>query len=141
MQTNFISEYFNADHRRLDIIFDRFKSKLESEPALCDFNAFSMGLLKHIEWEETLLFPKFEVKTGMINQGPTMVMKKEHHLLKMILKAIRENIDNQSAWEYIEELENVIKNHNHKEENILYPEIDRLLSDEEKASIAIELGV
>ena len=142
MTNQFISNYFNADHQRLDLIFCKFKSKLKNQqPATANFNAFKAGLLRHIEWEERLLFPKFELKTGMINQGPTVVMKNEHHLLKMILRAIDENINNPSVWEFIEELEEVINNHNQKEEMILYPEIDNLFNEEEKADIAIELSV
>lgn len=136
-----ITEYFETDHRRLDAIFDGFQTALkdgEWEKALRHIHEFNLGLRRHIKAEEEVLFPMFEEKTGMTEAGPTFVMKTEHKDIKETLDKLVASTDSRdakttsSAASY---LLNVLGNHNMKEEHILYPESDALLSDTERPMV------
>ena len=136
-----ITDYLQTDHRRLDGIMESFQGALRAErweDALSDFREFVLGLRRHIRIEEEILFPVFEEKTGMIDAGPTFVMKMEHkeinELLDRTLSATGGH-DNAAASEAAGALINILMDHNMKEEHILYPESDAFISDTERAQI------
>ena len=74
------------DHDRLDDLFNKYKDLKNSDPNKAEemFSEFKSGLEKHILWEEDILFPLFEKKTGMYEGGPTAVMRLEHKNIKSI---------------------------------------------------------
>jgi iron-sulfur cluster repair protein YtfE (RIC family) len=127
----------SVDHDRLDGIFEGFK-KLKQDDidgAKTLFLDFKAGLEQHIVWEEDILFPIFEEGTGMHDTGPTAVMRMEHRQIRSFLEEIGEKaLDGE--FEEIDEAEigllEVLGAHNQKEENILYPAIDSLTSEQEK---------
>ncbi|CAG1065333.1 Iron-sulfur cluster repair protein YtfE [uncultured bacterium] len=136
-----ITDYLQTDHRRLDGIMERFQDALRGErweEALSGFKEFVLGLRKHIRIEEEILFPVFEEKTGMIDAGPTFVMKMEHkeinELLDRILAATAGH-DGKTASEAAGALISILMDHNMKEEHILYPESDAFITDAERAQI------
>ncbi|TAN60013.1 DUF2249 domain-containing protein [bacterium] len=136
-----VTDYFETDHRRLDAIFARFKAFANEQKwnaAAGAFSEFSLGLKRHIKAEEEILFPAFEQKTGMIDSGPTFVMKMEHkdikELLDKILSAARSS-DEATATSASNGLLNLLGDHNMKEEHILYPESDSFLDDSERAQV------
>jgi len=135
-----ILEFMSVDHDRLDDIFEGFK-KLEADDidgARTSFLDFKTGLLRHIAWEEDILFPIFEQETGMRDAGPTAVMRMEHGHIKKYLDEIAEKIL-AGELEGIDEVKTglleVLGSHNQKEENILYPAIDSLTSEHEKEKV------
>ncbi|MBI4060418.1 MAG: hemerythrin domain-containing protein [Elusimicrobia bacterium] len=121
-------KHFAADHDRLDALFTEFQALKRANPAAAKekFKGFLKGLTRHIVWEEDVLFPAFEEKTGMRDSGPTAVMRAEHREIKGHLDAIHEKVrvadPDSDASENA--LLSVLKNHNMKEEQILYPAID-----------------
>ena len=132
-----ILEFMNADHDRLDNTFEEFKSlkKDDIETAKTLFCDFKTRLQTHIIWEEDILFPLFERATGMHDTGPTAVMRTEHRHIENFLEEIGEKI-HVGDVEGIDAAETglleVLGSHNQKEENILYPAIDNLTSEQEK---------
>jgi len=124
------------DHDRLDALFNEFTKtrNTDENKAKRLFHEFKTGLQRHIVWEEEILFPLFEAKTGMRDAGPTAVMKMEHKKIKGFLEEIHAVMVNGNVR--ITTLENelfkVLTEHNNKEENILYPWIDDFASEEEK---------
>jgi len=100
------------------------------------FKEFKFGLQRHIVWEEQILFPLFERKTGMTQGGPTAVMRTEHRLIGDRLEAIHQKVRAQDPDCDREEeaLLEVLSSHNQKEENVLYPALDRFLSAAEVAT-------
>lgn len=132
-----IFEFMSTDHDRLDNIFEEFKNlkKNDISAARRLFLDFKAGLQAHIVWEEDILFPIFERGTGMHDTGPTAVMRMEHRHIKKFLEEIGEKVL-AGEVEGIEEAEigllEVLGAHNQKEENILYPAIDNLTSEQEK---------
>lgn len=132
-----VQSFMGEDHDRLDNLFREYGSQKQTDinKAKSSFHAFKTGLQKHIVWEEEILFPIFEKKTGMYNSGPTAVMRMEHRQIKDYLEQIHDKISADEINE-ITELEKalleVLTEHNFKEESILYPWIDSSVSEEEK---------
>jgi len=121
------------DHDRLEEIFRGFRNAkvadLEKGRAL--FAEFKEGLERHIFWEEEILFPLFESRTGMRDVGPTAVMRTEHQTIKEILRKIDDSLAarNVRTEELEKELLEVLGAHNDKEEHILYPWIDNTVTE------------
>ena len=133
-----INDHYTEDHDRLDQLFVRFQTLKASDrqEAAASFDKFHAGLEQHIVWEEEILFPSFESKFGGVS-GPTEVMRWEHRQIRGFLGAISKKLT-QEDWDTAQEesaLLSVLSAHNHKEENILYPTIDQVTGDEERAEI------
>ena len=92
--TGTISGYFRHDHDRLDTLLQSFQSLKRQNFAKAKeaFTQLKSGLERHIRWEEELLFPLWEEKTGMSDEGPTFVMRHEHRRIEEQLQAIDRNI-------------------------------------------------
>ncbi len=136
-----ITEYFQSDHRRLDGIMDRFQDAYKTgrwEEASRDFREFNLGLRRHIQVEEEVLFPAFEEKTGMHDAGPTFVMRMEHTEIRGLLDRTLGATDSKNGSQIAESthaLTNILGDHNMKEEHILYPESDGIFSDHERIQV------
>jgi len=137
LQTLTIQESFSGDHDRLDECFRNFRAWKRSDfRRACDaFKEFEQGLQRHIVWEEHILFPLFEDKTGMRDCGPTAVMRDEHRRIRAYLDAIHDKVRIGSPDSDVDEqqLVELLTAHNEKEERVLYPALDRLLSEAERA--------
>ncbi len=133
-----VTDYLQEDHRRLDHIFNSFQEAFKEDrwdDALAHFKEFDLGLRRHIQAEEEVLFPLFEEKTGMVDAGPTFVMRMEHTDIRDFLEKIMnatEAEDREAAARATDMLVNTLADHNMKEEQILYPESDSFLTPEER---------
>jgi regulator of cell morphogenesis and NO signaling len=137
MNASAVQTSFAQDHDRLDQLLDTYRrlKRVDFARAKQAFREFKFGLQRHIISEEQIFFPLFEDKTGMRDHGPTVVMRAEHREIGRRLEALHDKVrrhDLDSDREE-EDLLQTLAAHNHKEENVLYPAIDRLSSDEEKA--------
>ena len=130
-----ITEFFEQDHDQLDRLFQTFQQLKRSDFAKAKeaFQRFKFGLQRHIVWEEDLLFPLWEKKTGMTDSGPTPAMRNEHRQIGQQLDAIHQKVVGQNPDSDQEEqgLLDLLGTHNRKEERALYPAIDRVTSAEE----------
>ena len=138
MSTQQITDYYEQDHDRLDGYFKEFQrlKRTNFAEARLFFRKFKIGLERHIGWEEELLFPPFEEKTGM-RQGPTTVMRMEHQQIKSLIEQAREKLRAGNPETDAEELAllQVLGAHNQKEEQILYSAIDQVLSEPERQEV------
>lgn len=131
---NKVFEYMSKDHDRLDQLYQNFKRVRENDrdESIGFFHDFKTGLQRHIIWEEDILFPLFEDKSGVKEGGPTDVMRQEHRQIKEILEKIHSNL---MASVYNKKLDtdlyDVLGTHNSKEEEILYPWIDEMINNTE----------
>jgi iron-sulfur cluster repair protein YtfE (RIC family) len=129
---------FTDDHDRLDHLLDTYRrlKRTDFPRAKEAFREFKFGLQRHIIWEESILFPLFEDKTGIRDGGPTAAMRAEHREIGRCLEALHDKVRAHDLESDREEqvLFETLFAHNHKEENVLYPAIDQLLSAEEKAA-------
>ncbi|MBI5216579.1 MAG: hemerythrin domain-containing protein [Ignavibacteriae bacterium] len=139
MNQSTITNYYEDDHDRLDNLFKQFQSLKRNElPRAKEFFLeFHSGLLRHIMWEEEILFPLFEQKTGMHHSGPTEVMRMEHRVIKKHLEAIHTAIQSGNPETDSDEqtMLNTLFAHNQKEEQILYPAIDRTINSNERVTV------
>ena len=130
-----IKQFFEEDHDRLDSLFRNFqKMKNLDYPKAKDFFVqFKTGLQRHIVWEEQILFPLFEKKTGLFQGGPTDVMRMEHLQIGLHLEAIHEKVKRLDPASDRDEqrLLDVLSLHNMKEENALYPALDDAVTPKE----------
>lgn len=139
-----ITQYFSADHDRLDVIYAGFKKAYGQKDfvqARSYFDLFKHGLLRHIGWEEKVLFPIFERQSGMTGFGPTEVMRQEHIIVCKHLETIDLNLDNKDkCLESCAGLEQLLEDHNHKEESMLYPACDNITDLDSLAEIFSKLA-
>jgi regulator of cell morphogenesis and NO signaling len=135
-----IRTIFAEDHDRLDGLFARFRDWKHADYPVAKqaFRDFKFGLQRHIVWEEQILFPLFEQKTGRRDTGPTEVMRREHRLIGERLEALHDKVRQNDPESDAEEqaLREALEVHHGKEELVLYPALDRLLTDEEKQTAA-----
>jgi len=132
-----ITRYLSWDHDRLDGLLGEVTRRVENgqiSQARSIFTAFDDGTRRHIRLEEEILFPLFESRTGA-RGGTTVAMRTEHRAIEAELLRMREALDIGDASEYaggLAVLHGVMGSHNLKEENVLYPTIDDLLSPSER---------
>lgn len=134
-----ICEYYEQDHDRLDALLRTYQQMKRSDfpKARESFKDFKFGLQRHIVWEEEILFPLWERRTGMSDTGPTAVMRAEHRQIGRQLEAIHAKVAEGSPETDGEEaaLLNLLRSHNMKEERILYPAIDQATTPEEREAV------
>jgi iron-sulfur cluster repair protein YtfE (RIC family) len=134
-----ISAFYEEDHDRLEELFKTFQQLKRSDfgKAKETFKEFKVGLQRHIVWEEELLFPLWEKKTGTSEGGPTFVMRNEHRQIGQQLEAIHDKVAEQNPDSDEEEqaLLNLLGAHNMKEERVLYPAIDQVTTQEERETV------
>ena len=138
-----IAQSFEQDHDRLDALWLKFQAlkPQEFQQAAACFAEFQTGLLQHIAWEEEILFPAFEMKTGLQGTGPTEVMRQEHRQIQQLLWTIAQALERRDPSSQAEETElrELLASHNMKEEHILYPAIDQQLTDDERREIFLRM--
>lgn len=131
---NEITEYLTEEHEHCDSLFAAAENAVgEGDWALAGerFAAFQDDTLRHFEHEEAILFPEFEACTGMA-AGPTMVMRDEHAQMRDAMEGMATALAGRDARAYLglsETLLMLMRQHNLKEEQILYPMADRALPD------------
>ena len=135
----------SVDHDRLDNKIKKYSTEklVDIERAESIFLSFKSELERHIIWEEDILFPVFERKTGIKDGGPTSVMRIEHIEIKKYLQEIKRKLHVKKIQDPCKEevaLFKVLQSHNQKEENILYPGIDNLTSEQEKEQMIKQMS-
>ena len=127
-----IAEFITADHKACDNEFATAETAAltddwsEAETA---FNAFNNDMAHHFRIEEEVLFPALASSGGP--SGPVQVMLMEHAQIRELLAQMAAAVTQKDAQEYSglsETLLMVMQQHNHKEENILYPIADQILA-------------
>jgi len=133
-----VSEALGWDHDRLEDLegkaFAERGAGHYAEAAVV-YGTFARGLRRHIGFEEDLLFPEFERCSGLpADAGPTAVMRAEHRTIEDLIDEIERGIgdpalDLEGARR---SLHQVLGDHNLKEERVLYPGTDRLMTEDER---------
>ena len=130
-----VTEYLEQDHRRLDSIVPEVVRLVDSgsfAEAVTRFAEFVCGLNRHIDAEESVLFPAFEKMTGM-TAGPTAVMRAEHVEIRRWMglgAAALDARDVAGVKRAVSGLTAVLSVHNMKEEQVLYPMTDQAAGGE-----------
>ena len=136
-----VNEALSWDHDRLDGLEARAfaaRDRGDLAHAASLFSTFALGLRRHIRFEEELLFPEFEAKAGFSSAaGPTAVMRAEHREILEWLEKIEKAIGDCDApvEPFRLGLHAVLGDHNLKEENVVYPGTDRVLTPIERDAL------
>ncbi len=129
-----INDFLTEDHDRLDGLLETFQDwrAWDSPRAKDSLAQFTVGLQRHLRWEESILFPLFEQKTGQ--SGLTNTLWGEHEEIRERLAALNQKVEQNDADCDHEEkmLVEELGGHNAREEYALYPELDKLLTEEEQ---------
>ncbi len=126
-------KFFTQDHRDCDELWALVEAAVEAgdnQRASATWTAFEKAMRAHFAMEEETLFPAFEQATGMTG-GPTAMMRMEHTQMRGVLDQMSADAasgDFESVADHGDTLLMLIQQHNVKEENILYPMIERHLA-------------
>lgn len=127
---------FELDHKRIDLNMSRMRMPgVHLDAARHYYSRMRGQLLKHIELEETVLFPAFEEHANPGQMGPVHVMISEHREIVSIISPSLEDIDEESLRSRTDLLIGKLAVHNKKEELILYPMINRTLQASHRARV------
>jgi uncharacterized protein (DUF2249 family)/hemerythrin-like domain-containing protein len=132
-----VTEALVWDHARLDALeAAAFEARARGRlvQARDVFTDFAHGLRRHMDFEEQLLFPEFETRCHLEGEnGPSAVMRAEHRAITALLFVMEREIDDPEAPIELSraELRQIQRDHDLKEEQILYPALDRMLDAEE----------
>ncbi|MEO8331404.1 MAG: hemerythrin domain-containing protein [Gallionella sp.] len=135
MQT--ITEYMAGGHKVCDdefAIAEKASYTREWSVAKSAFNTFRDDMAHHFRIEEEVLFPELVSAGGPA--GPVHIMCMEHTQINELLDQMAAALANEDTQEYqglSETLLMVMQQHNLKEEQILYPIADRVLSAERES--------
>ncbi len=131
-QQTTVTGVLRDEHHWIDGQFQTFKQglakgRVDGKP----FQDAAKVLHRHIYLEEEVLFPEVEARGLM---GPTMVMAQEHGQICSLLDEILDLIVGKASAGRVQDamrkLEAILSGHNFKEENVLYPAADEMLSGE-----------
>jgi iron-sulfur cluster repair protein YtfE (RIC family) len=124
-----------ADHHQCDNYFAAAEQAVEAEQwqqAAQAHHRFIDAMEQHFTAEEELLFPAFEEASGS-TMGPTGMMRHEHEQMRSLFAEMNQALQLESADDYLgasETLLIMMQQHNAKEEQILYPMMDQLLTSQ-----------
>ncbi len=126
--------FFTADHRSCDECWASLEDVADSADAStrgAQWARFAGAMRRHFSMEEDVLFPAIEQATGLFDSGPVAVMRHEHAQMRALLDEMERLAQADDFADLLDQgdtLLMVIQQHNAKEEGILYPLADRVLS-------------
>lgn len=125
-----LAEALQREHREIDAGLDDFAEGVaRGELRLGALHGAMTALRRHIYLEEEFLFPPLR-EAGLV--APVFVMVREHGQMWHTIDALESELDSRRALDSVSrlcrELGELEDAHNPKEEQILYPQADRVLS-------------
>ena len=127
-----LSAVLEHDHREIDAPIGVFAGTVTGVPDRGALVGAIRALRRHIHLEEELLFPPLR-SAGLM--GPVMVMLREHAQMWQTLDTLEHLLAAQAPdvalGNACRDLLVQLQSHNPKEEQILYPQVDVLLSASE----------
>ncbi|SRR5579885_3150470 len=158
-----IAEFLGGDHHRLTGYWQEFLGAVQAcarsyetvfttesghrTVAVRRLSEFIFGLRRHIRMEEELFFPILEEKAGIpAGAGPTAVMRAEHRQIRQLLDAMEKDLLGGFCATLIQAIENqpaqlssLLRSHDMKEENVLYPLADRVLTEADRDALCLRM--
>lgn len=128
-----VHDYLGDDHTRCDDLFAQAEKQVadgEWDKARASHDQFIKAMERHFTIEESVVFPAFEQASGS-EMGPTAVMRHEHVQMRQLFVAMEQSLQDRNTNDYLGNSETLLilmRQHNAKEEQILYPMIDRMLA-------------
>lgn len=126
------TEFMGADHKAFSHKFalaERIVATGNWSEAEAVFTAFRDDMARRLKMEEEVIFSTLTSVSG--SPGPLQVMLMDHSQIKGLLEQMAVAVTQKNAQTYSSLLETlliVIQRHNFKEEQTLYPIVDRILA-------------
>jgi regulator of cell morphogenesis and NO signaling len=134
METDSVASALEREHQEVDAAIEAFTGGPQDDQGRADLSRALSVLRRHIYIEEEFLFPALR-EAGL--DGPVMVMLREHAEIWKLLDTIEPeltSIGDAAHWAggatLCRELDFLLREHNLKEERVLYPLADRVLTVE-----------
>lgn len=158
-----ISDFLGHDHQRLNSYWEEFlqavdtcqmayetlfvREKGHRAAAVDRLSQFIFGLRRHIRMEEEQFFPLFEERRKIpAGSGPTAVMRAEHREIEAILRHVEKLLKGGDCANVIQTITGqpvhpsaLLRSHDAKEENVLYPMADQLFTQSEKDELCLKM--
>jgi len=139
----FISIYHNSDHKRLDLILNSLIEAVKEDKSLelqqSLFYLFKSGLLRHLHWEDSVLFPIFE-REIKLSDSPIPSLITEHSEICLVINSIEDTLDNKIDYTKLVALANYLDDHNTKEERVVYLAIEEQLDMDAQELITVAIS-
>ena len=126
---------------------------LEFGRALAELEGFERDLRVHMDDEEAHLLPVYRSRIGKVLGGDPDFFTLEHRNILRNLETSKEALrrlaadpqaGRRQAHEFLDQewmLQNLIRHHDLREKNILYPKLDDVLSEPERDELLARCGV
>ncbi len=121
---------------------------LDVDEALRRLAAYERVLLRHMADEEERFIPVYAARAGRIEGGPVELFLGEHRKMREFLASFAEDLeqmrprrgtelrravlalfDRQAMYKHL------VEHHDRREQNVLYPQLDRVTGEEERAAL------
>jgi iron-sulfur cluster repair protein YtfE (RIC family) len=139
-----VTTYLSWDHDRLNALLVEVTAEVDAgrlEEARLAYRRWEQGFTRHLRIEEELLFPLFEARAGIV-AGPTETMREEHREARRAVATMREGLgrrDVEVFREALQFLRSILPGHMSKEERLLYPATDGLLTEAQRQAVSERL--
>jgi iron-sulfur cluster repair protein YtfE (RIC family) len=127
---------FAEDHRRLEGVLGKLAAawqEHEAPRAKRLMQQLRRGLIQHMRAEDDIIFPTFEAKTGLLGDGPTRALRREHvqlaRRLDELVMDLRRPPERSGFTQHFSSLRALLADHWSREENVLYPSCDQLFEE------------
>lgn len=128
-------DLLTRDHLRIDrLLAEALHSanRGDAEAALAPFRQFAACLRRHLEAENEILAPRFDLPRSPRGDDPTSIMLREHDEIEQQVVMIEETVDEGLAdagtlATFFALLSGQLAKHEGREENNLFPHWERLL--------------
>src|SRR5262245_54104511 len=97
MHASSINDSLTEDHDRLDGLLESYQEWRAKDfgKARTFLTQFTLGLHRHLCWEESILFPLFEQKSGQ--SGLINTLRGEHEEIREWLAALNQKVEKHDA--------------------------------------------
>ena len=142
-----ITGFMNAEHNRLRDLWEQTTAALKAEE-FGRVHTVARDLItavkRHISVEEQILFPAIESKGK--NNEPTDAMRLEHRQMEQVLEQLKPLLTVAELWTGIKAIEGqeiepgaLLRSHENKEHDVLFPLADQLLGAEEARTVVARM--
>lgn len=135
-----LSERLRCDNRRLDGAVGEVGRRLREGPlasARDALNRCTAAWERQVRLEEEVLYPLFELRLGTAGAG-TAAMRDEHREILRAFASLEAALSagrRSAALEELEALRAMVGLHLSREDRVVYPALDAMLSDGERARL------
>lgn len=137
-----VENLLEDDHQRIDQMYqDVLDALINQKPPMSQhllFKLFKSALLRHLHWEETVLFPMYIELSG--EQGSVPLLKLQHEEIMEYLTDLEQDLPDSLEKRAFQLLGQYLFHHNEFEEKSLYPAFEALGSKELKDKLVLAIS-